>query len=335
MQYILDQVPGPWANTKDESFSERSQAFVDDTLAFKEDTEAFIVDANNIFNLMLGDCLLTTAGLAIGSTKSNVAHGALSYVINGIKYSVSANAVGIALPAVTVPQDMYGAWGFDVGIDGVVDIWPSSANATGYASANVAIYGIPDPAPDHIRLGVLTIVSSDADGFVAGTTLLDAAEVTDVYRNFSALKTGLISSPRMGEDDATANVAEIFSAFTYMINNTIYNKAVAAGIALTGGVVTKGAKFGAYRFFIDGSGTVSMQSAPSTLLDGAQKQNYSTAGDAIAAIDRMPPIGDTCAIATLIITTAATDFTPATTDIGAAGVTDTWYDGKYVIQKIF
>jgi len=300
---------------------------VDTDLVFQE-------DSNNKFNFLFGDCLINTAALAIGSTKTNVAHGAVTYFINGIRYTLGANAVGVALAAVTVPQNLYGAWAFDVGIDGVVDVWPGSSNSTGYASANVAIYGIPNTEPDHIRLGVLTVISSDAAGFIAGTTLLDAGAVTDVYRNFSALKTGLITTPRMGEDDSTANVAEIFSAFQYMINNTMYYKALAAGIALTSGVVTKAAKFGAYRFFIDSAGTVTFQSAPSSLVDGSQKQNYSTAGEAIAAIDLMPPIGDTCAIATLVITTAASDFTPATTDIGAADVTDTWYDGKYVIEKL-
>ena len=334
MPFLVDQVPGPWSSVKEQAHSLRVQEFVDADLVFQEDTTTFKTTANTTFNFLFGDCLLNTAALAIGSTKTNVAHGAVTYFINGIRYTLGANAVGVALEAVTVPQNLYGAWALDVGIDGVVDVWPASDNATGYASANVAVYGIPDPEPDHVRLGVLTVISSDAAGFIAGTTLLDAAAVTDVYRNFSALKTGLITTPRMGEDDSTANVAEIFAAFQYMINNTMYYKALAAGIALTSGVVTKAAKFGAYRFFIDSAGTVTFQSAPSSLVDAAQKQNYSTAAEAIAAMDLMPPIGDTCAIATLVITTAASDFTPATTDIGAGDVTDTWYDGKYVIEKL-
>jgi len=335
MPYILDQVPGPWAGVKEKAFADRAQTFVEADLVFQEGVVNASAAVNNTLNFILGDCLFSTAGLAIGSTKSKVAHGAFSYAINGMKYTVAANAAGITLPAVTVPQNLYGAWAFDVGINGVVDVWPSTGNSTGYASANVAVYGIPNPEPDHIRMGVLTVISSDAAGFIAGTTLLDAGAVTAVYRNFSALKTGLLSSPRMAEDDATANVAEIFSGFTYMINGAIYNKAVAAGIALTGGVVTKAAKFGAYRFFIDAAGTVTMQSAPSELIDGSQKQNYLSAASAIAAMDLMPPIGATCSIATLVITTAASDFTPASTDLGAGDVTDTWYDGKYVLEKIF
>jgi hypothetical protein len=324
----LDIVSGPWGSVKDMIYSEQVQSFADTMETFQSIASASL-------NSILGDCLLNTAGLAIGSTKTKVAHGAVNYVINGMTYTLPANAVGVTLDAVTVPQNTYGAWAFDVGADGVVDVWPGVDNATGYASANVAIYACPNPAPDHIRLGVLTCASSAAAGFIAGTTELDAAAVTEVYRNNAALKTGLISSPRMGEDDGTANVAEIFSAFTYMINGVVYNKALAAGIALTNGVVTKAAKFGAYRFFIDSAGTVTFQSAPSSLVDSAQKQNYSTEAEALAAINLMPPIGATCPIATLIITTAASDFTPATTDIGAADVTDTWYDGKYVLEKLF
>ncbi|MFZ3046490.1 MAG: hypothetical protein WA151_11290, partial [Desulfatirhabdiaceae bacterium] len=207
MSFVLDKIVGPFRGLKEKLFAERCQEFVDADLAFQEETLSSL-------NTILGDGILNTAGLAIGSTKSKVAYGAVTHIINGIKYSLPANAVGVSLAAVTVPQNLYGAWALDVGADNVVDVWPAADNATGYASANVAVFGIPDPASDHNRLGVLTIVSSDAAGFIAGTTPLDAGAVTDVYRNFSALKTGLISSPRMGEDDATANVAEIFAAFT-------------------------------------------------------------------------------------------------------------------------
>lgn len=324
----IDIVPGPWSSMKEKINSEQLQSFVD--TAVTDQSKSI-----SLFTTITPNCLLNTAGIAIGSSKAKIAHGAVNYIINGVPYTLAANAVGVTLAAATTPQNTYGAWALDVGIDGVVDVWPSStAGTTGEASPNNAIYAIPDPATNHIRLGVVTCASSAAAGFIAGTTELDAAAVTEIYRNMSALKTGLISPCFMGEDDGTANVAEIFQAFAYMLNGTVYKKAIAAGIALTSGVVTKAAKFGAYRFFIDSAGTVTFQSAPASLVDGAQKQNYSTEAEALAAIDRMPAIGAVCSIATLIITTAASDFTPATTDIGAGDVTDTWYDGKFIWEKI-
>jgi hypothetical protein len=335
MPFVINEVTGPFPSVKEQKESERLQVFVDATLAEQATTVSDQANSIAMLSTILPDCVLNTAGFAIGSDKTKVAHGAVNYVLNGVYHTLPANAVGLALGTTTTAQNMYGAWVFDVDENEEVTVWPAADNTTGYASANVAIYACPDIVPGTLRIGSFTAASSAAAGFIAGTTEIDAAAVTEVYRNVAALKTGILSSPMMGEDDGTANVAEIFSPFSYMINGVTYRKALAAGIALTNGVTTKAVKFGAYRFYIDSAGTVTMQSAPSTLVDGSQKLNYSTEAEALSALNRMPPIGATCAISTLVITTASADFVPASTDIGAADVTDTWYDGTYLMEKIF
>lgn len=131
-------------------------------------------------NRVLGTNIITAPGLAIGSTKANVATAAFSYRIAGVTYAKAAVTAGTAPGNDVVPQSTYGAVALDIGADGTIDAIEAAANATGYASAALAIAGIPAAAAGHTRMGTVTATKSDG-AFTFGTTDLDAANSTVVY----------------------------------------------------------------------------------------------------------------------------------------------------------
>ncbi len=133
---------------------------------------------NDILAKLLGSYPVTKTGLAIGSPKASVANAALDYTIAGVRYSKVA---AVTAPGNdVVPQATYGAVAFDIGVDGTIDAVEAADNATGYATAALAIAGIPDAATDHARLGTVTATKSDG-AFTFGTTDLDAANTTVAY----------------------------------------------------------------------------------------------------------------------------------------------------------
>jgi len=353
----LDKVFGPFFNPKMQKFAKFVQAFIsglestangkgasmisieDALLLFAgENIEAVLTEIklaqNRMFNTMIkGDKILNEATIAIGSTKTNVAYGQVDYLIDGAHYRLAANAVGVALAAVTVPQNKYGAWAFDVGADGTVDVIAATDNATGYVTATNALAGIAAVAANHVRLGWLTAMSSDAGGFVAGTTELDAAAVTEVYYDAQAHNTGLISSAAMAEDDAVANKVEIFKPFEYMIQGTVYQKAIANSIALAGDPVKQN-KYGAFRIVINSSGTVSCQDGP-TADDTGEKQQHASAVAALAELAKIPVTGDNCPIATLVFSANGGDFTPDSSDLTDDAANVAWADASYLFEKMY
>jgi allantoicase len=68
----------------------------------------------------------------------------------------------------------------EVGVDGTIDEIGATDNATGYASAALAVAGLPAVQTDHARLGYATVIHTGAD-FVGGTTEWTASGVTAVY----------------------------------------------------------------------------------------------------------------------------------------------------------
>lgn len=127
-----------------------------------------------------GDYIISTPTLAIGTTPTAVSNIAFQYVINGTVYSKAAVAAGTAPGNDVIPLGTYGAVALDIGADGTIDVIEAGDNATGYASAALAIAGIAAVAADHVRMGTVTVIKSDGD-FTFGTTELSAANVTEVY----------------------------------------------------------------------------------------------------------------------------------------------------------
>jgi len=145
---------------------------------------------NEVRNLFAGDYLVTKTTLAIGSTTTAVASAAFDYVVNGTRYSKAAVTTGTAPGNDVIPQSKFGAVAFDIGTNGTIDAIEASDNATGYASAALAVAGLPAVAADHVRMGYVTATKSDG-AFTFGTTDLDAANTTVAYTDATAGPAGL------------------------------------------------------------------------------------------------------------------------------------------------
>ena len=135
---------------------------------------------NDIRSSLKGDYNVSAPGLAIGSTKSAVANAAFDYQIAGVRYSKAAVAAGTAPGNDVIPEDTFGAVAFDIDAAGTITVVEAADNATGYATAALAIAGVADVATGKARMGYVTASGSEAD-FTFGTTLLDAADTTVAY----------------------------------------------------------------------------------------------------------------------------------------------------------
>ena len=145
---------------------------------------------NDIRSRLIGDYLVSKPGLAIGTDTTAVSNVAFTYTINGIQYAKAAVAAGVEPGNDVIPQNLYGAVALDVDSAGTVTIAEAAANATGYASAELAIAGIPEVAADKVRMGTVTAIKTDGD-FTFGTTALNAANSTVVYTDAAPGMSGL------------------------------------------------------------------------------------------------------------------------------------------------
>lgn len=128
--------------------------------------------------------VITSAGLAIGSTTTNVSTTAFAYYINGTIYTKAAVAAGTAPGNDVIPTGKYGAVALDIGTDGTIDATEAYANAAGYTTAALAVLSLPPVSDEHIRLGYVTAMKSDG-AFTFGTTALNALNTTVAYTSSS------------------------------------------------------------------------------------------------------------------------------------------------------
>lgn len=125
---------------------------------------------------------MTSAGLAVASgCTAKVAIAATYNLIDGSVYEKAAVA-GQALSGSTVPSTKYGAFAFEIGTDGVVDLRAATANGTGYATSALALAGIPSTCASHSRLGTIS-VAAGATNFIPGTTKLTTCNATATFAN--------------------------------------------------------------------------------------------------------------------------------------------------------
>jgi hypothetical protein len=136
--------------------------------------------ANSIRSALKGDYNISLPGLLIGSTATAVANVAFDYQIGGIRYTKAAVAAGVAPGNDVIPQALYGAVALDIDAAGTVTIAEAAANAVGYASAVLAIAGIPAVVATKARMGTVTTTLSSG-AFTFGTTDLDAVGTTTAY----------------------------------------------------------------------------------------------------------------------------------------------------------
>jgi hypothetical protein len=128
----------------------------------------------------MGDRMISSPGLVMGTTKTLVGYVGFDYNIAGTDYHKDGDPVGEAPGTDVVPQNQYGAVAFDIGADKVVDLVKANDNATGYGSAVLALRDTNPPAAGHARLGYVTVTKSDGS-FTFGTTDFDAANVTAAF----------------------------------------------------------------------------------------------------------------------------------------------------------
>lgn len=125
--------------------------------------------------------LLSAPTLAIGNGgKTAVANGLFYYMIAGTIYAKALDAVGTAPGNDVIPDGLFGACAFDIGIDGTIHAIEAAANATGYSTALLAIAGIPAVAASHVRMGTVT-AKDTGEAFTFGTVALDHAGSTVAY----------------------------------------------------------------------------------------------------------------------------------------------------------
>lgn len=149
---------------------------------------------NELRSTLTGNYVTGVAALAIGSTTTAVATAAFDYYVAGKKYTKAAVAAGTAPGNDVIPQSTFGAVALDIGVDGTLDAIEAAANATGYASAALAVAGLPAAAAGHARVGWVTATKSDG-AFTFGTTALNAANSTVAYTDAPTLANSLNTTP--------------------------------------------------------------------------------------------------------------------------------------------
>ena len=124
---------------------------------------------------LFGTRAFTTGTLAIGTTKSKIQTTTIiNYCIDGIMYVKAAT------------DDLFVFTDTTVQAISTTKYYALCLDAAGAASVITGTStGLPD-IPDTVCLvGYVKVVTSGAGTFIPGTTLLDAAQVTETYVNLS------------------------------------------------------------------------------------------------------------------------------------------------------
>lgn len=129
----------------------------------------------------MGDRIISSPALAIGTTKSKVGYSAFRYKIAGVEYEKAANAVGEIPGDDVIVQAKYGAVALDIGVDGVVDVIEATNQAAAqFTTAVAAMAAVVAPAAGHVRIGYVTVVDDDST-FTFGTDDFDGSGVAALF----------------------------------------------------------------------------------------------------------------------------------------------------------
>lgn len=153
----------------------------------------------------VGTGMLKSAGLAIGSTKDQIATVACTAQISGNTIAVAAVSAGTAPTAEAIPTLTWGLFGLQVPISGTIAAGPDGAdNTTGYATEALAIAGIEATTAAHARMGYVTVYNGSAGDFTGATTNFDAADMVATFYSDDLLSyiTSLGITPLGLGDDA-------------------------------------------------------------------------------------------------------------------------------------
>jgi hypothetical protein len=121
-------------------------------------------------------------------------------------------------------------------------------------------------------------------------------------------------------EGTNANTIQIAAAVDYCIDGVVYLKAITDNIAMTALPVQAISTFCKYLVSIDAAGTVTLT------------QGNIAATAALALVPSLP--ADSAPLGYVqVATDAATTFTSGTTDLGAAGITDTYVNLSSVVTN--
>lgn len=121
---------------------------------------------------------LTNPTLVIGtSSAAAVKNSAFAYEISGWTYTKASDET--ALSGNTVPQSKYGAWMLSLNASGTVTITEAADNATGYATAALAVDAINTSVSGSV-MGFVTAINTSGT-FIPGTTELSASGVSATF----------------------------------------------------------------------------------------------------------------------------------------------------------
>jgi hypothetical protein len=146
-----------------------------------KEINAMLTELYAVNGILGGDYIVSLPVLAIGTTPAYVENVAFNYSIQGVQYSKAAVTAGTAPGDDVVPVDTYGAVAFDIDAAGTITVAEAAANVTGYASAALALAGIPAVAASKARMGTVSVFRDTAGAFTFGTTSLADGDTTVVY----------------------------------------------------------------------------------------------------------------------------------------------------------
>lgn len=151
------------------------------------------------------------AYLQIGTATAKVATSATYYAFDlSARYWLAATE--ITLSGDSIPTGTKGAFAFDVGTNGTIDVIPATNNATGLSAGELVLRtigtgytfatrqsgctGIPYPESNHWRMGQIIVQNDSGSDFVPGTTALNASGITTTYYSYYNFVGGLDADVR-------------------------------------------------------------------------------------------------------------------------------------------
>jgi hypothetical protein len=115
------------------------------------------------------------------SVYAHQSYAELPEILQQVPFSYSKAAGETELSGSTIPQNKYGIWRLEVDTDGTVAIVEGSSNADGYDTPGKAVQALSDESGTKAAMGYVTATSTDAGGFVPGTTALNDSAVTSTF----------------------------------------------------------------------------------------------------------------------------------------------------------
>lgn len=164
----------------------------------------------------ISDFPLTTAVPTAGTTVT-MATPAQSINIAGVQSNITAETAKAFGALGTIPQNMWGIIAIDRVANSTTTFVSGAANyTTGYATEALAIAANPAKTANKARTGYITIMSTNASGFVVGTDALkgntggNPATQTNYYANTGLTDPTYFGTERIANDQNVEIVPGVF-----------------------------------------------------------------------------------------------------------------------------